>query len=472
LDVSTDELRAGRARARRSEIVTGRGTRRAAAALGIALTCLLTAASGGYAASQRALIQPQTRIESKLVALGQRAPTDAQCRAAGLGPCYSPQEIQTAYGLDSLLRTGNDGGGQSIVIIDSFGSPTLAHDLAAFDAAYGLPAPPSLQVLAPLGTVPFDVNNADMAGWAGETTLDVEWAHAMAPAAGIVVLTSPVSETQGVQGMPEFLALEQYALDHQLGQIISQSFGTTENTLFTPAGRQVFDAFERLYARAAAGHVTVLASTGDSGSANPDVNGNLYPFPTVIFPASSPLVTAVGGTSLEADTSGNYQSETVWNDAQGFGATGGGISQVFGEPLYQRLLPRTTQRLLARHRGIPDVAWNADPTTPILIYLSFFGPDAEGYYGIGGTSAGAPQWAGLVADLNTLLGRPIGFLNPYLYVLGRTGQLFHDITVGDNAFAGVPGYAAGPGWDAATGWGSPDIGQLFRGIAAMPPISG
>jgi subtilase family serine protease len=394
------------------------------------------------------------------------------CRSAGLGPCYSPQEIRTAYGVDSLLRAGNDGAGQSIVIIDSFGSPTLAQDVAAFDAAYGLPDPPSLRVLAPLGTVPFDPNNADMTGWAGETTLDVEWAHAMAPAANIVVLTSPVSETEGVQGMPEFLALERYALDHQLGQIISQSFGATENTLFSPAGRQVFDGFERLYASAAARRVTVLASTGDSGSANVDLAGNVYPFPTVIFPASSPLVTAVGGTSLYADTDGNYQNETVWNDAQGIGATGGGISQVFGEPLYQRLLPRTTQKLLAGHRGIPDVAWNADPTTPILIYLSFLGPDAEGFYAIGGTSEGAPQWAGLVADLNTLLRRPIGFLNPYLYVLGPTGRFFHDITVGDNAFAGVPGYSAAPGWDVATGWGTPNIGQLFGGIAAMAPLSG
>ena len=408
----------------------------------------------------------------KLARLGLQAPTDAFCRSVIGIPCYSPQEIQHVYGIDSLLGMGDNGGGQSIVIVDSFGSPTLASDLASFDEGYGLPAPPSLRVLSPLGSVPFDPNNSDMVNWAFETTLDVEWAHAMAPAASIVVLTSPVSETEGVQGMPEFLALEQYALDHRLGQIISQSWGATENTLFSPSGKQVFDGFERLYTQAIARHVTVLASAGDTGSTNYDLNFNLYSSPVVGFPASSPLVTSVGGTSLYADTNGNYQSETVWNEGVDGGATGGGISQVFGEPLYQRLLPHSTQTLLGGHRGIPDISWLGDPFTPILAYISFLGPDAEGYYFIGGTSEGAPQWAGLVADLNQLIGRPIGFLNPYLYALGPTGLGFHDITVGDNSFAGVPGYPAGHGWDASTGWGTPNVAQLFKAIAALPGNSG
>jgi subtilase family serine protease len=176
-------------------------------------------------------------------------------------------------------------------------------------------------VLAPLGTVPFDPTNSDQVGWAFETTLDVEWAHAMAPNANIILLTSPVSQTEGVQGLVEFLFLERYALKFQLGKIISQIWGATENTLFTPAGRQVFEDFELLYEDAAQQNVTVLASAGDSGSANLETNGTAYyPFPTVIFPASSPLVTAVGGTSLYADTNGNYQSEIVWNNSSGAGA--------------------------------------------------------------------------------------------------------------------------------------------------------
>jgi subtilase family serine protease len=401
-----------------------------------------------------------------LTLVAAQAPTDAACRAALGIPCYSPQEIQNAYGLTSILAAGYTGAGQTIVIIDSFGSPTIAQDLQTFDADYGLPDPPSFTVLAPLGTVPFDPTNGDQVGWAFETTLDVEWAHAMAPNANIILLTSPVSQTEGVQGMAEFLFLERYALKSQLGKIISQSWGATENTLFTPAGRQVFEDFELFYEDAAQQNVTVLASAGDSGSANLGTNGTAYyPFPTVIFPASSPLVTAVGGTSLYADTNGNYQSETVWNNSSGAG--GGGVSQYFSQPLYQRLLLNSVQKKLGNHRGIPDVAYNADPTTGILVYAGFL-PGAVGYYLTGGTSQGSPQWAGIIADANQLAGQPLGFLNLKLYSLGAlVGQFqsFHDITIGNNGFAGVPGYTATTGWDLASGWGTPNLGKLVGELA-------
>ena len=170
-------------------------------------------------------------------------PTDAECRALGYGPCYSPQEMRTAYGLNNLIDAGMVGSGQTIVLIESYGSPTVAADLQTFDQDYGLPDPPSLTVISPLGTVPFDPNDSGQVGWAFETTLDVQWAHAIAPGAAIVVMTSPVAETEGVQGMPEFLALEKYALDHHLGKIISQSWGATENTLFDAAGRKVHRRF-------------------------------------------------------------------------------------------------------------------------------------------------------------------------------------------------------------------------------------
>jgi subtilase family serine protease len=216
------------------------------------------------------------------------APTDAECRAQYGIACYSPQEMRNAYGVTPLINAGYTGQGQTIVIIDSFGSPTIANDLHIFDTDYGLPDPPSFQVLTPLNTVPFDQNDPDMVGWAEETTLDVEWAHAMAPGASIVLLTSPVSETEGVQGMPEFLQLEQYALDHHLGKIISQSWGATEETLFDQPGRKVVADFESFYARAAQAGVSVFASSGDDGSANVGLDGSTrYPFPTVIYPASS-----------------------------------------------------------------------------------------------------------------------------------------------------------------------------------------
>jgi subtilase family serine protease len=411
-----------------------------------------------------ALAIPSRPLNVDLVQTGSQAPTDAQCRASIGVPCYSPQEIRHAYGVDQLINRGDDGAGQTIVIFDSYGSPTIAADLASFDAGYGLPAPPSFKILSPLGTVPYNPTAIpDQVGWAAETTLDVEWSHAMAPDASIVLMTSPVDETEGVQGMPQFNELENYALDHHVGDVWSQSWGATENTLFTPAGEQVYRDFEDTYARADASGVSVFASTGDAGTANVETDGTtVYPFPTVNFPASSPLITAVGGTSLTADTSGDYQSETVWPDG------GGGISQKFSEPLYQRLtLPGSDQSELGGMRGIPDISWNADPGTPILIYLSFFGASEAGYYSIGGTSEGSPDWAGLAADLDQFSGHRLGLLNPYLYALGAVGVGFHDITVGNNGQDGVPGYNATPGWDAASGWGTPNLSQLFSDISFL-----
>lgn len=439
----------------------------ASPAIAASHTGSMTAGPGRLASHvihSNAIGDPALPLNVKLVQAGSQAPTDAQCRAQTGQPCYSPQEIRHAYGVDNLLNHGDQGQGQTIVIFDSFGSPTIASDLASFDAGFGLPNPPSFKIMSPLGTVPFNPSQIpDQIGWAAETTLDVEWAHAMAPAASIVLMTSPVDETEGVQGMPQFNALESFAVRHHLGQVFSQSWGATENTLFTPAGEQVYRQFERTYARAAASGVTVLASAGDNGTANLESDlQTVFPFPTVNFPASSPLVTSVGGTTLTADTSGNYQSEVVWNSDGA--ATGGGISQKFAEPFYQRLLPRSDQAMLNGFRGLPDISWNADPNTPILVYLSFLGSSEAGYFTIGGTSEGSPQWAGLVADLDQLTRHPIGLLNPFLYALGATGIGFHDITAGNNSIDGIPGFSGTPGWDAATGFGTPDIGRLFGDI--------
>ncbi len=398
------------------------------------------------------------RDEFSFLQSGVTAPTDVQCRAQQGTPCYSPQEMRQAYGLTRLIQAGYTGRGQSIVIIDSFGSPTIASDLRTFDASYGLPDPPSFKVLAPLGSVAFDPSNQEMVTWAFESTMDVEWAHAIAPGAGIVLLTSPVAETEGVQGLPEFLTLERYALDHHLGKIFSQSWGVAENTLFTPAGEQVIANFESFYQRAANEGVSVFASAGDTGSANQDTNNAFYPYPVVSYPASSPWVTAVGGSSLYADTSGNYQSEAVWDNQTGAG--GGGVSQYFKIPAYQQqTLPASVLKQLQGHRGIPDVSYNADADTAILVYLSFI-PGYAGFYRGGGTSEGAPQWAAIIAIANQLSGHELGFLNKFLYILGRSslsGRLFHDISVGNNSFAGVSGYTATPGWDLASGWGTPKL---------------
>jgi subtilase family serine protease len=393
---------------------------------------------------------------------GTTPPTDAQCRQQYGFPCYSPQEMRKAYGVTDLINKGYDGTGQTIVIIDSYGSPTIKADLKTFDAGYGIPDPPSFKILAPLGTKPFDPSNSTMVGWADETSLDVEWAHSMAPGANIILMTSPVAETQGIQGMDQFLFLEQYALTHKLGRIISQSWATTENTLFGPGGIQILRQFNAFYKSAALANVTVFSSTGDSGVANTNVNGKQYPFPTVNFPASDPWVTAVGGTSLTADTHGNYQSEQGWSDS------GGGVSQYYKEPSYQQAnLPASDQKILNGYHGIPDVAFNADPSTPVLIYASFV-PGQAGYYFIGGTSEGSPAWAGMTADGNVLavqtLGHTLGYINPAVYAIGNSdgySSAFHDVTVGNNSQGGLTGYSCTTGWDPVTGQGSPIASSLF-----------
>ena len=158
----------------------------------------------------------------------------------------------------------------------------------------------------------------------------------------------------------------------------------------------------------------------------------------------------------------------MWNDK--IGATGGGFSKLFKEPKYQKdNISKSANATLKNRRGIPDISWNADPNTGVLVYLSFLGPKQTGYFLFGGTSAGSPQWAGLVADGNQLAGHSLGFLNPTLYALGNdreSGNAFHDITVGNNTSGGVTGYDATQGWDLSTGWGTPKGEQLLHDLAS------
>ena len=158
-------------------------------------------------------------------------PTTAFCERHYRIACYLPAQIQQAYNLPRLYRQGITGRGQTIIIVDSFGSPTIKNDLGVFDKAFGLPAPPSFRIIQPAGKVPaYDASNTDMVGWAGETTLDVEYAHVIAPDASIVLVETPVSETEGTQGFPQIVAAEKYVLKHHMGDVISQSFSATEET--------------------------------------------------------------------------------------------------------------------------------------------------------------------------------------------------------------------------------------------------
>ncbi|MBV9691021.1 MAG: S53 family peptidase [Ktedonobacteraceae bacterium] len=372
--------------------------------------------------------------------------------------CYTPYQLRIAYGVESLLERGFSGRGQTVVDIVSFGSPTLQQDMDVFDKQFGLP-PINIQVIAPLGTKAFNPNDRNMLSWAEETELDVQIIHAIAPDAGIVVLTSPVAETEGTVGLPQFRQLEQYTLDHHLGSIVSQSWGASELTLQDAAGQEELQKWNAFYQQATTKRgMTYLSASGDKGATDfVDMQGEtLASVATTSFPADEPWVTSVGGTTLLRE--GNTTREIVWNGPSG--ASGGGFSRFFSTPSYQQSLPAAVQNQLNRRRGVPDVAAVADPSSEMAIYV-------DGSWGlIGGTSASAPLWAGVIAIANQMAGHPLGFLNPALYKIARSrayAQDFHDITSGDttNATTGVQGYPAVAGWDASTGLGSPNAENLI-----------
>jgi len=224
-------------------------------------------------------------------------PTTADCEKAYKVACYGPGQIRQAYHLPAVYASGVTGRGTTIVIVDSFGSPTIRTDLRVFDQAFGLPAPPSLTIIQPAGKVPaYDPNSTDMVGWAGETTLDVEWAHVVAPGARLLLVETPVPETEGTHGFPQIVTAEQYVLRHHLGDVISQSFSATEQTFPSAASVQ---ALRGAYQLAARDRVTVLAAAGDSGAADVKLDqATYYPFAVTSWPDGDPLVTGVGRTQL------------------------------------------------------------------------------------------------------------------------------------------------------------------------------
>jgi subtilase family serine protease len=400
-------------------------------------------------------------------------PTQAQCEATFTAPCYGPDQFQTAYNEQPLFNQGITGKGQTIVIVDSFGSPTIKADLATFDAEFNLPAPPSFKIIQPAGKVPaWNPDNADMVGWGGETTLDVEWSHSMAPGANILLVETPVSETEGTAGMPQIVKAENYVINHHLGQVISQSFGATEGTF--PSAMSIY-ALRSAYFNALRNHVTVLAGTGDTGSTNySNVAGTLlYTHNVVGWPASDPLVTAVGGTQLALLADGSRtEADRVWDDSTNYAlnnaffgspgpqalATGGGDSSVFARPWYQD----SVASVVGEQRGVPDISMSAACSGLVNTYQSFAGQPA-GWYVVCGTSEATPLFAGIVALADQVAGHSLGLINPALYALSAEhAPGLVDVTAGyngvsfiqNNQLYTVPGYHAGPGYDLASGVGT------------------
>ncbi|MGH9295015.1 MAG: S53 family peptidase, partial [Acidimicrobiales bacterium] len=386
---------------------------------------------------------------------------------------YSPFQLRTAYGMTSLYARGETGRGETIVLVDCFGSPTIARDLRTFDTAFHIVAPPSFRIVRPAGRIPrWNPHSSTMVGWGSETTLDVEWAHAMAPGASILLIETPVAETEGSVGFPQIMRAETYVIKHDNPAVISQSFAATEQTFSSPAA---IEALRGAFKLARRHQVTVLAAAGDTGATSERANGAYYRRRVVDWPASDPLVTAVGGTRVGLEADGHrLRPDSVWNDSKSGdgGAGSGGVSSVFPRPAWQS----SVARIVGDHRGIPDISMSASPDAGAIVYLSFPG-SASGFGVAGGTSEATPLFAGIVAVADQEAGRHLGFLNPLLYSLAATDSARHgivDVTVGNNTLYftrhghhyRVQGYEAAPGYDLASGLGTIDGARFIRAVVA------
>jgi len=406
--------------------------------------------------------------------------TIAQCQADFGINCYTPVQYRVAYDLNPLYSgkaTGRaiTGAGETIVIVDSFGSPTIASDLHTFDTQFGFPDP-VLQIDKFGNVPPFDPTNATQVGWAEETSLDVEYAHSIAPGAKIILAETPVAETEGVTGFPEMMAAEDSLIKSGQADVISQSFGATENTFPGFSSGNYSSLFDLRYAfkDAAARGVTVLAGSGDEGVTNYESDGEtLYPYRVNSWPASDPLVTAVGGTQLNLDQSGNkITPDVVWND--GYGASGGGKSAVFSRPFYQI----GVSGVVGKSRGTPDISMSAAVNGGAWVYMSFAGIESPGvsdpgWYIFGGTSEATPIMSGIVALADQQARHRLGQINPALYLLGELhkvrvpGTGIVSVTSGNNSFGGVTGFNATAGYNLATGWGTIDAAKFVPALARL-----
>src|SRR5271165_4631082 len=356
---------------------------------------------------------------------------------------YTPQQIQTAYGVNQITFSGGkvagNGAGQTIAIITAYNDPNIKSDLASFDTKFGLSAPASFTI-DNLGATTTDP------GWALETSLDVEWAHSVAPGASIIVVEAPSATLSGL------LSAVNYARYLPSVSVVSMSWGTTEFW-----GESAYDSLFTT----PTGHIgeTFVAASGDSGA----WYGPMYP-------SVSPNVLAVGGTTLTLAAGNTYGSETGWSDSTGgFSGFDSDWWTYELEPSYQTATLQAAG-LSYGVRSTPDVSFNANPNTGVAVYDSVPYSGQSGWFEVGGTSAAAPAWAGLVAIADQGLatggkGALSGTqVQTDLYAL--PSSFFHDITSGSN------GYWATPGYNLVTGLGSPQANLVIAGILAANGVSG
>ena len=399
----------------------------AAAIVAVALTGAAASSAAGPA-SHPILVNPQTLHLAGKPGPGivhfscQGQPIDGSNGVA----CNSPAQIQRAYGYSGLLASGVDGTGKTIVIIDAYANPYLTGptgDVALEDASFGVPDPPSFTVLQQPNAVPaFDPTDDNQVGWGGEETLDVEWAHVMAPGANIILAEAASNNDS------DLLATTKYVIDHHIGDVISQSFGEAESCMDPSLLAQQ----HALFAKAVSEGYTIFASSGDSGAAQFNCNGTAA-IESASTPASDPNVTGVGGTSLNDDLAGNRLGETAWTEPFFGGCkppavdfpfdincSGGGYSTIYKQPVWQTpLIQKNAPKGGPPRRGVPDVAYDAGVNGGVISVCSVCAGGVPSFFLFGGTSAGSPQWAALTVDADQMAGHDLGNINQRLYKIAE-----------------------------------------------------
>lgn len=431
---------------------------------GVAAVVLVTTLATGAALPQQNSGGGTTAVSAPL--------STTKCLTEIKLACYTPAQYRVAYDLNPLYSgkaTGQPitGADETIVLVERSGSPTIRNDLRTFDTELGLPN--ATLTVDKFGAIPaFNPNDPNATGDAEETTLGVEYAHAIAPGAKIVV--AETAAAAGAAGLPQMMQAAESLINQGVGDVMMLgTFGGVENAFPGVSSGNDSSLLSLRYAikDAYAHHVTMLVPSGDTGptgfkSAEPPYD--IYTSQVSSWPASDPLVTAVGGTGLDLSDSGNRLSADVaWDDV--YGASGGGESAVFSRPAYQD----GVSAVVGDHRATPDISLSAQPGC--WGYYSFPGGGGVGWHIFSGTTESTSLMTGIVALADQDAGHSLGLINPALYKLGELHQAgakgtgIVSVASGSNTFDGVQGYHAGTGYNLVTGWGSIDAAQFVPVLA-------
>lgn len=403
--------------------------------------------------------------------------TPSECVKRFGFPCYGPDQMRRAYNLDALHRQGLTGKGTTVGVIICFHNPHLIADLATYSKRWGLPAPNrgNLEQIRYHNARPYNPGVDSEKACAEESSVDVQSLHYAAPDAKIIVLETPTDQLGGNTGMEDLIGGIGWLATHRQIAATTGSWGAFEDNFAEQAGKpgdyhlltELRPGLQAAYRR----QVTMLFSSGNWGPTGPNQAGDaLYDHRGVAWPASDPLVTAVGATRVHLDDQGNRTGpDEVWDTQPSSpgGATGAGTSAVFTRPRTQH----SVRGVVGDRRGTVDIALNGSPQSREWFYSSVnvLGGQEPGWVRVAGTSIAAPKMAALVAIAAQLNGGPLGDIKPALYTMSRRpaqAGLF-DLAEGCNTANAVTGYCASRGFDLPSGAGSPaDAARFVAALAA------